>query len=143
MLRGRLGNTTGAPYLEAHIFFPRLGLRGLISFLVDTGADSTVLMPPDSMKLGVDFSSLTTQTICDGIGGPANCFSERAMLSFADKRYVYSYIIAVDLLVPNRHNLRMPSLLGRDLMNRWRSVFYPSKELVSFTPLTWDVRHKL
>src|SRR5277367_5195431 len=143
MLRGRFGNTAGAPYLEAHIFFPSLGLRGLISFLVDTGADSTVLMPPDSGKLGVDFSSLITQTTCDGIGGSARCFSEKAMLSFADNRYVYSYIIAVDLLVPDRHNRRMPSLLGRDLMNRWRSVFDPSKQLVTFTPSTWDVRHKL
>jgi hypothetical protein len=48
MLEGRIGILSGAPYIEARISFPRLGLQGLVSFLVDTGADGTVLMPADT-----------------------------------------------------------------------------------------------
>lgn len=80
MLEGRFGNTSGAPYLEARISFPRLNLRGLVSFLVDTGADGTVLMPTDSRKLGIDFASLRDPTTPEGLGGPAHAFKELAVL---------------------------------------------------------------
>jgi hypothetical protein len=70
MLEGRLGNTSGAPYIEARVSFPRLKRRGLVSFLVDTGADGTVLMPADSKKLGIDFKSLKNPTTSQGIGIP-------------------------------------------------------------------------
>jgi hypothetical protein len=67
MLEGRLGNTSGAPYIEARLSFPRLKLIGLVSFPVDTGADGTVLMPADSKKLGIDFKSLKNPTTSQGI----------------------------------------------------------------------------
>src|SRR5262245_39152062 len=78
MLEGRFGNTSGAPYMEARISIPRLNLRGLVSFLVDTGADGTVIMPIDSRKLGIDFASLRNPVTPEGIGGPANAFTELA-----------------------------------------------------------------
>lgn len=43
MLRGRFGDTTGAPYIEGRLILTRLNLTADISFLVDTGADYTVL----------------------------------------------------------------------------------------------------
>jgi hypothetical protein len=122
MLEGRFGNTTGAPYLEAHVSFPRLGLRGLVSFLVDTGADGTVLMPADSKKLGINFRSLRNPTTSEGIGGKADGFNERVVLTFSDKIHVYAYLLNIELSVPTRHNHRFPSLLGRDILDRWRFV---------------------
>jgi hypothetical protein len=46
-IAGRFGDTTGRPYLEGRLVLPRLGKRGDFSFLVDTGADYTYLMPGD------------------------------------------------------------------------------------------------
>ena len=60
MLEGRIGNLSGAPYVEARISFPQLGFRGLVSFLVDTGADGTVLMPADTKRLGIDPKSMSS-----------------------------------------------------------------------------------
>src|ERR1700733_10517366 len=116
MLRGRFGNTSGAPYLEAHVFFPRLNLKGLVSFLADTGADGTVFMPMDSRKLGINFSSLRNPRSPEGIGGVARAFKEMAVLSFSDSRYVYSYHVPVHIMVPTPYNLRFTSLIGRDIL---------------------------
>jgi predicted aspartyl protease len=143
MLTGRFGNTTGSPYLEARIFFPRLGVRGLVSFLVDTGADVTVLMPTDTQKLGIDFGSLQNPVTSDGIGGPASGFNEHALLSFSDGTYVYSYLLQIEVAGPTGHNQRFPSLLGRDLLNLWRFVMDRSKNKITFTPRKWDMRQKI
>mgnify|MGYP001396375281 CR=1 FL=1 len=142
MLHGRFGKTTTAPYLEAHVAFPRLGLRGLVSFLVDTGADGTVLMPADSSNLGVRFGSLDNPSIAYGVGGAAKAFNERAVLAFTDNRHVYSYVVDMEHLAPTTRSQQLPSLLGRDILNRWRVAVDYSKRRVNFTPRTWDLRQK-
>ena len=63
MLVGRFGDTTRSRCMEAYVSFPRSGLRGSVSFLVDTGADASVLMPADARKLGVVLRRLTNPTI--------------------------------------------------------------------------------
>jgi hypothetical protein len=142
MIEGRFGNTTGAPYFEASIWFPRLLLRGLISFLVDTGADGTVVMPTDSKKLGIDFRRLVNPVTSEGIGGAAQGFNENAILSFSDRHYLYSYSLKVQISAPTRHNHRFPSLLGRDLLKGGRFVM-DQKNKVTFTPYTWSLRQKI
>src|SRR5215467_11358638 len=97
MLQGRFGSASGAPYIEAHVSFPRLGLRGFVSFLVDTGADGTVLMPSDGKKLGVDFTTLINPTTSQGIGGSSQGFSEEVVLSVSDQRYIYMYLLDVEI----------------------------------------------
>ena len=143
MLIGRFGNTSGAPYLEARVSFPRFNLRGLVSFLVDTGADGTVLMPADSQKLGIDFRSLRNQTKSRGIGGSVIGYGETAVLSFTDRRHIYHYLLTVEISAPTTHNLRYPSLLGRDILKRWRCVVDASVNKVTFTPRVWDLRQKI
>jgi len=143
MLRGRFGDTSGAPYLEAHVSFPRLGLRGLVSFLVDTGADATVLMPPDSMKLGVDFRSLKNATTSVGIGGVSKGYSERAAISFFDHRYIYTYVLNVEVSAPTLDNRRFPSLLGRDILGQWRIIMDASRRQITCTPRTWTLRTRM
>jgi hypothetical protein len=143
MLEGRFGNTTGAPYIEARVALPRLSLRGSISFLVDTGADGTVFMPADSRKLGINFGTLRNPVTSEGIGGPAKGFNEQAVLSFSDRRHIYSYLVDVELSAPSAHNFKFPSLLGRDIIDRWRFVLDRQKGQVSFTPRKRDLRQKI
>jgi len=143
MLVGRFGNTSGAPYLEARISIPRLTLTGLISFLVDTGADGTVLMPADSRKLAINFGSLRNPVTSEGIGGAAKGFNEQIILSFSDRKFIYSYLFTAEIAAPTPHNHRFPSLLGRDVLDQWRFVMERSKNLAVFTPRTWDLRQKI
>jgi len=143
MLTGRFGNTSGAPYLEARISIPRLRLHGLISFLVDTGADGTVLMPTDSKKIGVNFRSLRNPTTSQGVGGLAKGYTEEVILSFRDPKYIYSYLLNVEIAAPTTRNNRIPSLLGRDILDQWRFVLDAPRNKILLTPRIWDLRQKI
>ena len=68
MLTGRFGGTTGRPYIEGRLFLPRLGIDGNISFLLDTGADSSILMPGDALRLKVPYDQLTGDSPAVGLG---------------------------------------------------------------------------
>lgn len=142
MIEGRFGDTTGAPYIEARVFFPRLKLRGLVSFLVDTGATVTMVMPADGKKLGIDFSFLRHPVVNEGLGGPAEAYKEDAVLSFSDRRHVFSYLITVRVSTLTRHQ-RFPSLLGRDIIRSGRLVVDRTKENVKFAPHMWSLRQKI
>ncbi|HTQ13041.1 MAG TPA: retropepsin-like aspartic protease [Rhizomicrobium sp.] len=144
MLRGRFGNTSSAPYLECRVNFPRLGARGLVSFLVDTGADATIFMPTDCRKMGVDFRTLRDPTVSRGIGGEAREFQELATLSFSDQTYVYTYVLKKSAIAePTQGNPDIPSLLGRDILHKWRFVMERRANRVEFTPLAWDLQQKI
>ena len=60
MIEGRFGNTSGRPYIEAHIDIPSLKISGSVSFLVDTGSDCTVLMQLDAARLKIDYTPFTS-----------------------------------------------------------------------------------
>jgi hypothetical protein len=143
MLEGRFRSKSGAPYVDALASLPRLGLQGLVSFMVDTGADGTVLMPTDAKRLGIDFGTLRNPTTSEGIGGAAHGFFEEVILSFYDRRSVYFYLLHVEIATPASYNQRFPSLLGRDVLKQWRCVLDTVRKKVVFTPRTWDLRQKI
>jgi len=62
---------TTTPFIEASVHFPRLNVWGYVSFLADTGASGTVLMPLDSKKLAVDFNQLKNLKSSRTVGGLA------------------------------------------------------------------------
>lgn len=143
MLEGRFARGSGAPYIQAHVSFPRLRLGGVLWFLIDTGADATLLMPADSRKLRVDFRLLTNLTASQGIGGTARGYRETAVLSFSDRRYyVYSYLIKIEIAAPLAHNMRLPSLLGRDILRQWRLMVDAPENEIRCVPKTWDMRSR-
>lgn len=142
MLKGRFERLT-APYIEGQILIPRMELRGKIAFLIDTGADGTVVMPRDSMMLGIDFGSLSQSTTSIGIGGMAQGFDEQAILSFNDGRYIFAYLLQIQIPTPTEFNQRFPSLLGRDILNQGRFVMDAHRDQVCFTPRTWDLRQRI
>ena len=143
MLEGRFGGAYAAPYIQANISLPRLGLRGVLWFLIDTGADVTVLMPTDSLRIGVDFRLLTNLTARQGIGGIARGYHEIAALSFSDRRYIYSYVLKLELAALLAHNTRLPSLLGRDILGQWRVIVDRPENEIRCVPKTWNVRSRV
>ena len=123
MLIGRFGKTSGRPYLEGRLGFPRLGKAGSISFLVDTGADCTVLMPADAIKIGIDYSTLRNLTDSVGVGGLSKDYSEDAVAAFGDDKNVHLYAINIRISIVNPDIISLPSLLGRDIIQHWEAIF--------------------
>lgn len=139
MLRGRFGDTTGRPYLEGRLILPRLNVQGDISFLVDTGADRTVLMPVDAVRLGIDYRQLRGSHVTVGLGGMAHMFVEAdaaVFLEGAATLHLYFVDIAIPSFTPEIADL--PSLLGRDVLDRWRMHYNPTAGTLSFKVLSAD-----
>lgn len=122
MLTGRFGATTTAPYLEGMLELPRFGVRGPVSFLIDTGADTTTLSPEVIQRLAVDYGLFTEVQTASGIGGTEDLFAEAARVFFLDpdRNEIIGYDIQVSILPLSPQYLGYPSLLGRDVVNRWR-----------------------
>jgi hypothetical protein len=120
MIQGRFGNSTGRPYIEGRVVFPRLGVAGNISFLADTGADRTTIMQMDGARLGVDYSRLANSSQAVGTGGISQLFRENAVLAFLDQG-VRLCIYDLEILIqqPMPALATVPSLLGRDVIQNW------------------------
>jgi hypothetical protein len=123
MIVGRFGSTSGRPYMAAHVNIQSQRIFGEVSFLVDTGADSTVLMPVDAGRLGVEYGRLSETTKSTGMGGESEDFVEQAQLVFRDDSDVlYVYDVALVIARPRPKIDILPSLLGRDVIDRWRLI---------------------
>lgn len=116
-VKGRFGGTSKRPYIEAHVTIPGLGIAGNVSFLVDTGADSTCLAGSEAIRLGVDYSALPKAAVCTGIGGDMTTYPVEALISFAGTKNLFVFVIELDIL--DHGSARdIPSLLGRDVLDR-------------------------
>lgn len=113
MIRGRFGNTTSRPYIEGRLSLPRFGKHSNISFLIDTGADTTVLAPTDAKKLGINYAKLLHPQESVGIGGTNRCFHEEALVAFSgDNGVLFVHKIQLAILEPKSAIASIPSLLG-------------------------------
>lgn len=119
MLRGRFGDTSGRPYIEGRLLLPGNKISADVSFIVDTGADNSLLMPLDAVRIGVDYGKLTGSTESVGIGGITNNFVEPAVVIFSEPRQcLYVYRIDLQIASPVPDIMDIPSLLGRDILDR-------------------------
>jgi len=63
-------------------------------------------------------------TECSGVGGIVHCYPERAILAFTDPDVVlYAYDINIDIMQDDRDMEQLPSLLGRDILSRWKITY--------------------
>lgn len=140
MLIGRFGDTSGSPYVESRVAFPRVGKVGHISFLVDTGADRTIIMPTDGRLLQLDYGQLVGNVPTVGLGGACFTFEEWAIIVFTEpNKKAYVYNVKVLIAVQSIENASFPSLLGRDVLNRWRTVIDNVKSKITFTVRSADL----
>jgi hypothetical protein len=138
MLKGRIGNTSNAPHLEGHLLLSGLKIRGQVSFLVDTGADSGIIMPEDGLRLGIPYKKLTFNRDCTGIGGSIKICELRALLTFMEPRRTFTYQVKIGIAPLQRDILDAPSLLGRDVINRMRMIYQHSNATVNFKVISAD-----
>ncbi|MDE0214734.1 MAG: hypothetical protein OXL37_04590 [Chloroflexota bacterium] len=144
MIRGEFGYT-GQPVVEGYLTLPRFGITRDLTFLVDTGANATCIHPRDGIPAAIPFDQLENPVASYGVGGPATYFRERAILEFVDgdAREIRSYEVAVLIATPAAdpmHGInRLPSLLGRDIIDRWRMVYDRTEGILEFTVRSADV----
>lgn len=140
MIAGRF-DAYGEPFFRARLVIPRLGIDREIDFLVDTGADCTCLHPADGIRIQLPFGELGTRSLFAGVGGSYPYYQEIAFIVFAGGERNYAFDITLSIArpqPPTPSNPRpvvnlLPSLLGRDVLNRLRIDYdYPAGRLRFF-----------
>jgi hypothetical protein len=118
---------------------PNLGVQADVSFIVDTGADRSVLMPGDAMRMGIDYRRLRNRTETVGIGGTSRGYQETALLAFAEPgKCVYVYQISLAVAQRRADLMDVPSLLGRDILDTWRMIYDPANGVLEFEVISSD-----
>lgn len=133
IIQGRfIGN---APYFAAHL--QSTLFQGFIQLLADTGASRTTLLDRDVRLLGISIDALEPALLpVVGIGGSVRSFvtrdvkitfvSEEGNIVVQQDLWIVQHNL--DQLPPEEvsHILRLPSVMGRDLINRFYFVYnYP------------------
>lgn len=133
--------------------FPRLNVHGDVSFLVDTGADASLLSPTDAINMGVDFSRIPLIGRATGVGGASLAYTERAVIIFSEPgTAIWAYRVDLDILAPGTADYltpantdpeeqlhRLPSLLGREILDRWHMNYDPYNATLQFEVHSADV----
>jgi len=128
-----------APYVGGSVYLPRLGVGNRVEFLLDTGADATTLHPVDAHKLGIDGSALGPASFqTSGVGGQARYTPEYAIVSFYDKDAEDWRSFRIQVYIPSPENEHsagsLPSLLGRDILNRCHCTLDAAENHVVLEP---------
>ena len=130
-LRGEFG-VKGRPFIEGFLILPQFDVRGFVSLLVDTGADTSLIAFADARRLGVPIGELPLQSEADsamGVGGSLQCAIGHVALLFADRTGpIYLYDRPQTEISPEQ---RYPpvSVLGRDILDCWHMRYEPPERL--------------
>lgn len=113
-------------------------ISSFVSFLVDTGADRSMVGPADAMRMGVRYDLLENSSLITGIGGVKTVYLEHAILGFAGSSHLHLYELPVGLTEHDSDLEGVPSLLGRDILDRWKIVYCRPDNILSFEVRTAD-----
>jgi len=123
-----------APFVRATVVSKSLELRHVVSFLVDTGAGVTTLLDRDVKRLRIDVEKLKrVERGLFGIGGSLTTYliEDSALLFLSsngeaveERLRIYVGVHNVEKLceAERKSILELPSLLGRDLIYRFKLV---------------------
>ena len=121
---------SGFPYVRADLILPRLGIVATVDFLVDTGSVSTVLHSDDADDIGCPFDSLVLPTELEGVGGSVTYYRESALVKLGNESDLLDFAVEISIAKPGATTDGLPSLLGRDVLNRMRMEYdFPQERL--------------
>lgn len=127
------------------VIIPQVPLTGTVDFVIDTGADDTVLMPNEMTMLGVNYKTLVGQECDDvlGFGGEMEGKNVAATVVLRDLKYEYEFDVSLMVVKPDLDKgwlLDLPSVMGRDVLNRVRFVSDFPQGNTTISPKQWDRR---
>jgi hypothetical protein len=144
IIRGFLDRSLSppAPAVKAFISIEKLKVKGYIKFLLDTGASATAILDRDRELLSIGIDGLEkAPTRIGGVRGLVDTYIAR------DARIILKtlegeHVEILDVLVLKhdfsrlsgeeaRRMLAIPSLLGRDVMRKFRLIYCESKQYVA------------
>ena len=133
------GGGLAGPYVRAFVMFPRLYVGNSIEFLIDTGAESTTLHTADIELIQVDYRHLRRNSRMTGfgIGGRVRYYREPAVVVFRDSEggtRTFAVELGVSERTRDRERRGLPSLLGRDFLNRCRVFLDSELNIVQLEP---------
>lgn len=136
-LEGRF-DSAGRPFVTGELLLPELGIRASLAFLVDTGADRTLLMPVATARLGIEFSRLAmTPHHMAGIGGSVRYAHADARLVFYGTS-AYAYRLTLAIAEPGPQPSPVEALLGRDILDHWYLRYDSRLQLLRAENITAD-----
>ena len=96
-------------------------------------------MPTDGSNMNADYSVLEHPSQTVGVGGIAPVYSERAFLVFSEpSKALYTYELRLSIIPTSVGMKGVPSLLGRDILHRWRMDYHPSRGDLLFDVESYD-----
>lgn len=122
----------GLPIIECTVFLPQFGLSGQITFLVDTGSDTTILHPDAAADLRCPFDLLDDPAEFISAGGTLLYYMEPAVLSFVEAAGgTREFEIDISIAKPDPLTAGLDSLQGRDLLNQVRMEYDFGRDLLT------------
>ena len=98
------------PYFFCTVYLARLDVSGSVRFMLDTGADTTMLGNADAKRLGIGSERTGPSRLLHGLGGSAIVHDERALLVFSGDNGT-QYAHDIDLAILDPEGDPTPSLL--------------------------------
>lgn len=132
-----------AAYIRALIICEEMKIKGIVKFLIDSGASRTSILDSDAQRLAIDHKELEKFTPgTTGIGGAVDTFMlPNVRMVFRAAKGLHEE--KLDNLFVLRHDIKeaeaterikkLPSLLGRDILNKYRTVLDRNEKLVLIT----------
>jgi len=146
MLSGRF-TRLGSPAINGELKIPNLGVAGEVPFLIDTGASNTTLMPRDAKNLVIPIDKLEVAREIEGTTGTGKAFEIMGFIAFRSKTHEYTFRTDLLIIEPTEVNLRTPtprpSLLGRDVVNRWCFLYDAQAGTIDIDPTSWYRREPI
>jgi hypothetical protein len=125
MIRGYFEDDLGRrrPFVKIWLELPAQSVSGEVDFLIDTGAESTILGFVDMLVLRIDPRGLPAGPRSLGIGGRTATLRADATLVLGDR----TLSIALRILAPRVRRqqqalMTFPSLLGNDVLRHFALV---------------------
>ncbi len=116
--------------VDCFLTLPAFKVSGIVPFLIDTGADCSLLMPADARRLNIDFQKLIYTRESHGVGGVCKEHRAPASLIVSDQKLAYGYRFALSIAEPTEDLEECPSILGMDILRYWKlTCDYSEKQL--------------
>jgi hypothetical protein len=129
-----------AAYVASILQSETLHIYATIEFLVDTGATRTTISDKDAIRLGIDYDLL--EKLGEGmlgIGGTVDTFILKDIKLIFHKEDKKTHEETLERICVLKHPqlneriLRIPSILGRDILNKHSLIYDKRKEKAYIT----------